>query len=550
MDGGVAHQFQSHRRAAGFCRRGEHRPHAEVVHSDRRLDLLGTVRGQADQAILAHHPPGHRYAHIILADVHPVGFHGGDQVRPVIEDQKRPVLGADLTEAPADVHELGVPGVLHAELDQVHAGAQHRVQEGVRPRVADQVQTGQVKSLTTRVHLGKSGMTPTLGSPEALTNQQRRFDVAVVGGGAIGLAIAWRAARRGLKVAVLERGRTGGGASWVAAGMLAPVTEARLTEVPLLELGVASAALYPAFVEDLQLQSGIDPGYERYGTLVIARDGDEAEALERELEVHQRLGLVTSRLRPSQARRLEPALAPAIRLALEVREDHAIDPRRLTEALDAGARAVGVEILTGTEATQIHREGDAVCGVGLSDGSQVEANTVVIAAGVWADALAGLPDGDRVPVHPVKGQVIRLRDPAGPGLLRRVLRTGGAYLVPRGDGRYVLGATMEERGFDTTVTAGAVFELLRDVGEVLPGISELMIDEVIAGLRPATPDGLPAIGPGGVPGLHWAVGHFRNGILLAPITAEIVVAGLLGEPPPEIAAGFLPSRFGTVPASV
>jgi glycine oxidase len=141
---------------------------------------------------------------------------------------------------------------------------------------------------------------------------------------------------------------------------------------------------------------------------------------------------------------------------------------------------------------------------------------------------------------------MRLHDPSGPGLVDRVLRTGGTYLVPRGDGRYVLGATMEERGFDTTVTAGALYELLRDAEEIVPGTSELVVDEMIAGLRPATPDGLPVIGPGAVPGLHWAVGHFRNGILLAPITAELVVAALQGEPPSEIVAPFGAARFADV----
>jgi glycine oxidase len=383
-----------------------------------------------------------------------------------------------------------------------------------------------------------------------LSNQQSRFDVAVVGGGAIGLAIAWRAARQGLRVVLLERGRLGGGASWVAAGMLAPVTEARLTEIPLLELGVASAALYPTFVDELRAQSGIDPGYERCGTLVVARDGDEAEALERELDVHRSLALDVARLRPSQARRLEPALAPVFRLALEAREDHAIDPRRLTEALAVAARASGAQLLADTDVVEVLHEGEAVCGLGLSNGERVDASRVVIATGVWTTALAGISQEDTIPVHPVKGQVIRLHDPAGPGLLRRVVRTAGTYLVPRGDGRYVLGATMEERGYDTTVTAGAVSELLRDAGEVVPGISEMVIDEMIAGLRPATPDGLPAIGPGRPAGLHWAVGHFRNGILLAPITAQIVVAELLGEAPPGIAAGFLPSRFATVSVGV
>lgn len=376
-----------------------------------------------------------------------------------------------------------------------------------------------------------------------MTEHQRRFDVAVVGAGAIGLAIAWQAARRGLRVVVLERAGVGGGASWVAAGMLAPVTEARLTEIPLLELGVASAALYPQFTDELHAQTGIDTGYERFGTLVVARDRDEAEALERELDVHRRLGLDVARRRPTEARALEPALAPAIRLALEVTGDHAVDPRRLTEALAAAARGAGAQLRAGVEVAGILSQEDGVAGVALAAGERIEAEHVVVANGVWAGALSGIPSEAMVPVHPVKGQVVRLHDPAGPGLITRVLRTGSAYVVPRGDGRYVVGATMEERGFDTTVTAGAVFELLRDASEVLPGIHELVVDELVAGLRPATSDGLPAIGPGELPGLHWAVGHFRNGILLAPITAQIVVSALVGEESPEVAAAFGPARL-------
>jgi glycine oxidase len=186
-------------------------------------------------------------------------------------------------------------------------------------------------------------------------------------------------------------------------------------------------------------------------------------------------------------------------------------------------------------------------GVRLASGEHVAAEQVVVAAGAWSDAIEGIPAEARVPIHPVKGQILRMHDPAGPGLVGRVVRMTSGYLVPRGDGRYVLGATMEERGFDTTVTAGAVFELLRDASELVPGISELVIDEIIAGLRPSTPDNTPAIGPSAMPGLHWAVGHYRNGILLAPITAEIVVAGLGGEELPELAAPFAPSRFAGVP---
>ncbi len=400
-------------------------------------------------------------------------------------------------------------------------------------------------------------MTQTLRSPEGLTNehtmtirQGSAFDVAVVGGGAIGLAIAWRAAARGLRVVVLEREQPGHGASWVAAGMLAPVTEARLTELPLLELGVASAVRYPEFVAELRSQTGIDPGYRQLGTLVVARDRDEAESLERELEVRRALRLQVTRLRPSEARRLEPALAPNVRLGLEVPDDHAIDPRPLTEALAQAVRAAGAELRTGAGAMELTCSGGRVTGLRLADGALLSAEQVVIAAGAWTNELRGIPARERIAVHPVKGQLLRLHDPHGPGLLRRVLRVASTYLVPREDGRYVLGATMEERGYDRTVTAGALFELLRDAAELVPGISELVIDELIAGLRPATADGLPVIGPAGLSGLHWAVGHFRNGILLTPVTADVVVAGLLGEELPDVAAPFAPARLVRAPVEV
>jgi glycine oxidase len=230
-----------------------------------------------------------------------------------------------------------------------------------------------------------------------------------------------------------------------------------------------------------------------------------------------------------------------VRLVLKVAGDHAVDPRKLTAALARAAREAGVELRVGADVAALE-EG----AVRLGSGEHVAAEHVVIAAGAWSDGVDGIPEHARVPIHPVKGQILRLHDPAGPGLVGRVLRMAGGYLVPRGDGRYVLGATMEERGFDTTVTAGAMFEILRDASEVIPGVSEFVIDELIAGLRPATPDNTPAIGPSVVPGLHWAVGHYRNGILLSPITAEIVVAGLMGEELPEIALPFAPARFAQV----
>ena len=372
-------------------------------------------------------------------------------------------------------------------------------------------------------------------------------DVVVIGGGAIGLAIAWRAGQRGLHTVVLDRGPVGHGTSRYAAGMLAPVAEVTPGEEPLLELGLRSARLYPRFVADLLDAAGVESvGYTTCGTLLVARDADEAEALERELALRHRFDLPVERLRPSEARRREPGLAPALRLALDVPSDHAVDPRMLLPALAQAAIAAGGEVREDTAAAGLAVTGGRVQGVVLHDGSTVRADQVVIAAGVWSPQLSGLPEADRIPVRPVKGQIMRLHDPAGPGLLQRVIRMGPSYITPRGDGRYVLGATSEERGFDTTVTAGAAFELLRDAAELVPGISELVVDEFAAGLRPGTPDNLPAIGPGSVEGLHWATGHRRGGILLAPVTAELVAAALAGEALPDHAAPFAPGRFAAI----
>ena len=374
-------------------------------------------------------------------------------------------------------------------------------------------------------------------------------DVVVIGAGAIGLAIAWLAAERGLQVTVLERGEAGRGTSHVAAGMLAPVAEAAPAEQPLLELGLRSARAYPEFARRLAAAAGSSTvGYTPCGTLLVARDADEAQALEREFELRLRYGLEVKRLRPSEARRLEPGLAPALRLALDVPEDHAIDPRALTAALAGAARAAGALVREHVEVSAIECSGGRAEHVILADGSTISAHDVVIAAGAWSDELRGIPPGARVPVRPVKGQIMRLHDPAGPGLLRRVVRMGPSYIVPRGDGRYVIGATQEERGFDTTVTAGAAFALLRDASELVPGVSELVLDEFSAGLRPATADNLPVIGPSGVPGLHWASGHRRGGILLAPATAEMVVGALLGDRPDELARAFAPGRLQTAPS--
>jgi glycine oxidase len=369
------------------------------------------------------------------------------------------------------------------------------------------------------------------------------LDVVVAGGGPIGLACAWRAAQRGLRVAVVDPGEPG---AWeVAAGMLAPASEAQFGEDALAALGLRSAARYDAFCAELAEAAGEDPGFRAGGTLAVARDRDEAEALERLLAYRRGLGLAVQRLRPTQARRLEPALAPTVRLAVEVPNDHSVDPRRLVAALRAALGRAGVPIAAG-RATGVLVEDERAAGLILGDGRELRARHVLIAAGANARALTGVPEHAAIPVRPVKGQVLRLRDPRGPGLVERTIRGPDAYLVPRDDGRYVLGATMEERGHDRTPTAGGLYELLRDMSEVVPGVLELEIEELRAGLRPATPDNLPAIGPGAIDGLHWAAGHFRNGILLTPVTADLLAAALAGEDLPGWAAPADPRRFARV----
>jgi glycine oxidase len=355
-------------------------------------------------------------------------------------------------------------------------------------------------------------------------------DVAVVGGGIVGLAVAWRARQRGLAVTVFERGAVGEQcATRAAAGMLAPVSEVEFGEAArgVLELGLRSARLWPDFARRLEQAAGVDVGLRRSGTLVVARDDDEARELERQLAFRQSLGLPVRRLPPSAARDLEPALAPTVRLALEAPDDDRVDPRLVLAALRRACELTGVRLREHAPVARIELSdppagAQRVTGVTLAAGERVRAAQVVLAAGAWTAELAGLPAHARVPVRPVKGQILRLRDPAGPGLLQRVVRFEGGYLVPRGDGRYVLGATVEERGFERLPTAGGVYELLRAAQELVPGVDELQIEELGVGFRPSTPDNAPAIGLGAVEGLVWATGHHRNGILLAPLTAALV----------------------------
>ncbi|RPE44633.1 glycine oxidase [Streptomyces sp. Ag109_O5-1] len=377
----------------------------------------------------------------------------------------------------------------------------------------------------------------------------RTSDVLVIGGGIIGLVTAWRAAQRGLSTTVVDPG-PGGGAAQVAAGMLAAVTELHYGEQTLLGLNLASARRYPEFAAELTELTGHDLGYRRCGTLAVALDADDRSHLRELHALQQQSGLESEWLSGRECRRLEPMLAPGVRGGLRVDGDHQIDPRRLAAALVAACeRARVVFHRDWAERLTVVRERAA--GVVTRTGDALGADQVVLAAGSRSGQLAGVPADVLPPVRPVKGQVLRLTVPAryAPFLsrtVRAVVRGGNVYLVPRENGELVVGATSEELGWDTTVTAGGVYELLRDAHELVPGITELPLTETRAGLRPGSPDNAPLLGPTRLDGLLLATGHYRNGVLLTPVTGDVMAELLAGGELPAQARPFTPRRFGAV----
>jgi glycine oxidase len=352
-------------------------------------------------------------------------------------------------------------------------------------------------------------------------SEKRNFDVVVVGGGVIGLSCAWRLARRGARVAVLERGEPGAGATRVAAGMLAPVGELTFGEPELLELTLAAAKLYPEFVAELEAATGESTGYEALGALHIALDRDEAAQLRRVHDLQRSLELEAEWLPPRRCRDLEPGLTPSFHGGVFAAGEAAVDPRALTRVLVAACEAEGVEVRSGTEAVDGIFDGERLVGVRTAS-EDVRADAVVLAGGAWSGAAEWLPEETRPPVRPVKGQVVELRSRSEEPVARHILASERVYLVPRADGRLVIGATVEEMGFDTAVTGGGVHELLREAYRLLPDVAEMEWVGATAGLRPGTPNNLPLVGPGAIEGLVLATGHFRNGILLAPLAAQTV----------------------------
>ena len=367
-------------------------------------------------------------------------------------------------------------------------------------------------------------------------------DVVVIGGGLIGTSIGWRLRQAGVDVVVVV-GERSAAASRVAAGMLAPVTEATFTEQRLLQLNLASLTRYPDFVAELELASGLPAGLRRTPSLSVAYDADDAARLETFADFLARAGHPGERLTSRECRRHEPLLAPTIRSGLLVESDWSCDNRLLWQALIEAGHRIGVREVPGF----VHRvtsSNGRVTGVELADGQNIGAGRVVVANGAWARQIGGLPD---LPVRPVKGQIVRLdpgRLPAPSLTIRAYSRGSEIYLVPREGGReVVLGATVEELGFDQRVTAGAVYELLRDGRTVMPMTAEYALAEMSVGWRPGTPDNAPILGRCDLDGLVLATGHYRNGVLLTPVTADVISKLIISGELDSLAAPFTLDRF-------
>jgi glycine oxidase len=381
-----------------------------------------------------------------------------------------------------------------------------------------------------------------------MTRLPERTDAAVVGGGVVGLSVAYELARRGRQVLVLDRGEHAGVATHAAAGMLAPTSEADLTERALVALELESLARYPEFVAGIERVTGQSCGLRTEGTLWVALNRDQDGDLERLFAMQRAKGLDAYRLSADQVLEREPHLSGRIVAGLVAEGDHQVDPRALASALRAAIARLGGTVGTGCRVTRIEHAGGAVRAVAGTAGDRpfvVPCAVAVLAGGVWSGEVdAPLPP---LGLRPVKGQIVRL---AGPELVRHVVRSPDVYLVPRRSGELLIGATMEEQGLDARPMAGAVLDLLREAWRVLPGVYDLAVSELSVGFRPAVRDHLPVIGPAPTRGLYVATGHFRNGVLLAPATAHHLAEWIVGSSAPEALAPFGVERLeGSVVAA-
>jgi glycine oxidase len=375
-------------------------------------------------------------------------------------------------------------------------------------------------------------------------DEVRRYDAIVVGSGVIGLCCAWRLSTTGRRVAVFDP-RPGSGSSAVGAGMLAPATEASWHDTTLVELNMRAARDWPAFAAELEEKSGVATGFRPCGTVYAAFDSSDKTALEEICEFERSLGLDATWFGPTQLRRFTPQLSPSVRGGIWAPGEHQVDNRRLVAALEAALFTCGVRRIA-RRVDGVLIDSGAVSAV-TSEGARYEVPLVVLALGHRAHSLTGIPGGVVPEIRPVKGQILRLRSRDGARFgdanVRGLIKGEPVYVVSRDDGGVVVGATQEEKGEDVTVDADALYRLLRNARSVLPGIDDLGVVEVSAGLRPAAKDHLPVIGESSIAGLVLALGHFRNGILLADVTAKAIVALCEDGELPDWSAAFRPDRL-------
>ena len=366
--------------------------------------------------------------------------------------------------------------------------------------------------------------------------------VLIIGAGTVGLSVGWQLLRRGREVVIFERGKAGRGTTWLSAGMLAPDTEIGFEELEFYRLNRESARRWPEFAETLESASGMDVDFRTEGTLIVADDRDAAEALRRKYDFMRDTGLDVKWLSGAEALELEPFVAPRLAAAVYSPRDYQVDNRLLVDALKAAFLAEGGVLNEDAPVREVEPDEESPAIV-LENGNRVAASTVVVAAGVWSRGIEGL--GEKPPVRPVKGQMVELSIEPPFGIMH-VVRGPKAYIVPKSSGRLLVGATSEEMGFDERVTAGGLYSLLEGAWEVVPGIYDLPVRDMWAGLRPASRDHLPILGRAGEPGIVMATGLYRHGILLTPVVAE-EIARLIDEgEPSDWIEPFTPERFARV----
>lgn len=368
--------------------------------------------------------------------------------------------------------------------------------------------------------------------------------VLIVGAGVIGLSIGWELQRAGHNVTLFDKGEAGREASWQAGGMLAPAAEIGFEEPDLYRFSRESTALWPEFVRGLEAAADLSVDFRSEGTLVVADDADSQERLRRTYEFQMEEGLNVRWLTGSEARDLEPFLAPRVSAAVFSPDDVQVDNRKLIDALVQAIRKNGGTVRDHSVVRRINPDASRPS-IELENGEEVTGEVIVLAAGAWSRQIEGLPDDAKPPVRPVKGQMIELRM-VRPFDLQHVVRGPHGYLVPKPSGRLLIGSTMEEMGFETEVTAGGLYKLLEGAWEIVPGIYDLPVKDTWAGLRPASRDHEPIIGFSSAPGVFIATGHFRHGVMLAPLTARVSADVILGRETSDWPGPFSPLRFSNV----